>query len=60
VLWNTSLPMGSINSMAIFHGDVIFILEPEIPNIAKLFINDIVVKGSATPYETPEGGYEMV
>ena len=33
-LRNTSLPQGSTNAMAIFHSDVTFILEPEIPHIA--------------------------
>ena len=57
-LWNTSLPQGSTNTMAIFHGDVTFILEPEIPNVAKPFLDDTVVKGPASCYETQDGGYE--
>lgn len=59
-LRNTSLPMGSTNSMAIFHGDVTFILEPEILNVAKPFVDDIVVKGPISRHETPGGGYETI
>ncbi len=59
-LRNTSLPMGSTNSVAIFHGDVTFILEPKIPSVAKPFVDDIVVKGPASRFETPEGGYETI
>ena len=55
-LCNTTLPQGSMNAIAIFHGDVIFILEPEIPNVAKPFLDDTVVKGPPSHYETPEGG----
>jgi Aspartyl protease len=59
-LRNTSLPMGTTNAVAIFHGDVTFILEPEILNIAKPFVDDIVIKGPVSRYETPEGGYETI
>ena len=59
-LRNTSLPMGATNSVAIFHGDVTFILEPEIPNVAKPFVDDIVVKGPTSRSETPDGGYETL
>ena len=59
-LRNTALPQGSTNAVAIFHGDVTFILEPEIPNVAKPFLDDTVVKGPASRYETPDGGYETI
>lgn len=36
-LRNTSLPMGSTNSVAIFHGNVTFI-----PSVAKPFVDDIL------------------
>ena len=54
-LRNTTLPQGSTNAVAIFHGDVTFILEPEIPNVAKPFLDDTVIKGLASRYETPDG-----
>ena len=59
-LRNTTLPQGSTNAVAIFHGDVTFILEPEIPNVAKPFLDDTVVMGPRSRYETPEGGYETM
>ena len=46
--------------MAIFHGDVTFILEPEIPNVANPFVDDIVVKGPVSRYEDPNGGYKTI
>jgi hypothetical protein len=57
-LCNTTLPQGSTNAVAIFHGDVTFILEPEIPNVAKPFLDDTVVMGPRSRYETTEGGYK--
>jgi hypothetical protein len=59
-LRNTTLPQGSTNAVAIFHGDVTFILEPEIPNVAKPFLDDTVVMGPRSRYETPEGGYKTI
>ena len=56
----TVLPMGSTNAVAIFHGDVTFLLEPEIPNVAKPFLDDIAIRGPTSRYETPEGGYETI
>jgi hypothetical protein len=52
----TVLPQGSTNAVATFHGDVTFLLEPEIPHIAKLFLDDIAIKGPTSRYETLEGG----
>ena len=57
---NMTLPQGLTNAVAVFHGDVTFILEPEILNIAKLFLDDTVVKGPPSRYETPEGGFETI
>jgi hypothetical protein len=47
------LPMGWTNSVAIFHGDTVWILQDEIPDICEVFIDDIGVKGSKTRDETP-------
>jgi hypothetical protein len=58
-LRNTTLLQGSTNAVAIFHSDVTFILEPKIPNIAKPFLDDTVVMGPCSCYETPRGGYEI-
>jgi hypothetical protein len=54
------LPQGSTNAVAIFHGDVTFLLEPEIPHVAKPFLDDTAIKGLASRYETLEGGYETI
>ena len=59
-LQNISLPMGSTNSVAIFHGDITFILKPEIPNITKPFVYDIVVKGLASHFKISGGEYETL
>jgi transposase InsO family protein len=59
-LRNTSLPQGSTNAVAIFHGDVTFILEPEIPHVANPFLDDTVVKGPVSRYESPDGGYDTL
>ena len=59
-LRNTSLPQGWTSSVPIFHGDVSFILEPEIPHVAKPFVDDCGVCGPATRYETADGGFEVI
>jgi hypothetical protein len=56
----TILPQGSTNAVAIFHDDVTFILEPEIPSVAKPFLNNTTIQGPASQYETPNRGYEMI
>jgi hypothetical protein len=56
----TVLPQGSTNAIAIFHGNVTFLLEPEIPHVAKPFLDDTAIKGPASRYETLEGGYETI
>ncbi len=48
------------NAVAIFHKDVTFILEPEIPHIVWPFINDYSIKGPATCYKTSDGAYETL
>ena len=56
----TVLPMGSTNAVAIFHGNVTFLLEPEIPKVAKPFLDDITIRGPASCYETLGGGYKTI
>ena len=41
--------------MAIFHRDIVFILEPEIPDPAVPFLDDINIKGPETCFETEDG-----
>ena len=56
----TCLPQGWTNAVAIFHEDVTFILEPEIPHVAWPFVDDCSIKGPASRYETEDGGYETI
>ena len=56
----TCLPQGWTNAVAIFHEDVTFILEPEIPHVAWPFVDDCSIKGPASRYETEDGGYETL
>src|SRR5258707_3420674 len=56
----TVLPQGSTNAVAIFHGDVTFLLEPEILDVAKPFLDDTAICGPASRYETLEGGYATI
>ncbi len=56
----TCLPQGWTNAITIFHKDVRFLLEPEIPNVAWPFMDDCSIKGPALHYETLEGGYETI
>ena len=56
----TRLPQGWTNAVAIFHEDVTFILEPEIPHVAWPFVDDCSIKGPASRYETEDGGYEVI
>ena len=48
----TTLPMGWTNSVPIFHDDVTFILQEEIPDVTVPYIDDVPVRGPATRYET--------
>lgn len=56
----TVMPMGYTNAVQTFHGDITFILRPEIPHITRPYIDDIPGKGPPTRYETPDGGYEVI
>jgi hypothetical protein len=55
-----TLPMGWTNSVPIFHEDVTAILQPEIPSVTELFMDDVPVKGPETRYELPGGGYKTI
>jgi RNase H-like domain found in reverse transcriptase len=56
----TCLPQGWTNAVGIFHDDVTFILEPEIPHVARPFVDDCSIKGPASRYKTSNGGYETI
>jgi hypothetical protein len=54
----TSVPMGWLNSVPIFHANVTYTLQDEIPDITIPFLNDAPIKGPPTRYEQPNGSYE--
>jgi hypothetical protein len=54
------LPMGWTNSVPIYHDDVTYILRDEIPHVTIPYVDDVPVRGPATRYELPEGGYETI
>jgi hypothetical protein len=56
----TCLPQGWTNAVAIFHDDVSFLLAPEIPHVARSFVDDCAIKGPPTRYETDDGGYATI
>ena len=55
-----TLPMGWTNSVPIFHDDVTYILQPEIPDVTIPYIDDVPVKGPKSRYELSDGSYEMI
>ena len=55
-----TLPMGWTNSVPIFHDDVTFILQPEIPEVTVPYIDDVPVKGPKSRYMLADGSYEMI
>jgi len=52
--------MGWTNSVPIFHNDVTFILQPEIPDVTVLYIDDVPIKGPKSRYLLENGSYEMI
>jgi len=48
-----TLPMGWTNSVPIFHDDVTYILQEEIPEVMVPYIDDVPCRGPATRYELP-------
>ena len=55
-----SLPMGWTNSVPVFHDDVTYILQPEIPDYTIPYIDDVPVKGPPTRYLLSDGSYETI
>jgi hypothetical protein len=56
----TTLPEGHTNTGQVFHGDVMFILQHEIPHFTLPFMDNIMVKTIETRYENPNGTYETI
>src|SRR5882724_370010 len=53
----TTLPMGAKNSVQILQGDILFIIQDEMPSIAADFMDDVNVRGPPTWYETNGAGW---
>ena len=56
----TTLPMGWTNSVPIFHDDVTFILQPEMPDNAMSYIDDVFSIGPESTYQREDGTYETI
>jgi hypothetical protein len=59
-LWLVTLPMGWTNSVLIFHNDVTFILQAEIPHVTIPYIDDVPIKGLTTMYQKVNDSYETI
>src|SRR5271156_205347 len=55
-----TLHMGWTNSVPIFHDDVTFILQLEIPEVTIPFIDDVPIKGPVSRYVNGDGTYETI
>ena len=56
----TMLPMEWMNSVPIFHKDITYILQKEIPHITQPYIDDIPVRGPETRYLQENGEPETI
>ena len=52
--------MGWTNSVPIFHDDVTYILQPEIPDVTVPFIDDVLIKGLVSKYRNRDRMYETI
>jgi hypothetical protein len=59
-LWLVTLPMGWTNSVPIFYDNVTFILQPEIPDVTVLYIDDVPIWGPANTYVLSNGTEECI
>ena len=55
-----TLPMGWTNSVPIFHDDVTYILQPEIPDVTIPYIDDVPIKGPKSRYLQEDGTCEVI
>jgi hypothetical protein len=55
-----TLPMGWTNSVPIFHDNVTFILQAEIPHTTILYIDNVPVKGPKSTYLKTDGSFETI
>jgi hypothetical protein len=54
------LPQGWTNSVPIFHDDVTYILQDEIPHVTMPYINDVPIRGPGSRYELPDSSCETI
>jgi hypothetical protein len=54
------LPQGWTNSVPIFHDDVTYILQDEIPRVTMPYIDDVPIRGPGSRYELPDGTCETI
>jgi hypothetical protein len=52
--------MGWTNSVPIFHDNITYILQDEVPHVTIPYIDDVAVHGPETCYELPDGTKEEV
>src|SRR5215470_9911135 len=55
-----TLPMGWTNSIPIFHEDITFILQEEIPHNTLPYIDDVAIKGPKSQYIDKDGNPETI
>ena len=55
-----TLPMGWTNLVPIFHDNITYILQSEIPHLTIPYIDDVPVKGPASHYMLEDGTYETI
>jgi hypothetical protein len=54
------LPQGWTNSVPIFHDDVTYIPEDEIPHVTIPYINDVPIWGPSSRYQDKDGTFETI
>src|SRR5271155_5704802 len=52
--------MGWTNSVPIFHDNVTYILQDEIPHVTIPYIDDVPIKGPSSRYQLPDGSYKTI
>jgi hypothetical protein len=55
-----TLPIRWTGSVPVFHDDVTYILQPEIPHLTIPYIDDVPVKGPISRYLGEDGKYETI
>ena len=55
-----TVPMGYTNTVQIYHADMSFILQDEIPCYTYPFIDELLVKSITSHYQHPDGSYKTI